>query len=116
MPALNFRKQFTTSILNGDKRHTVRALRKHPIKEGETLYLYTGMRTRGKARLLRKVICTGVASIFIDEHTLVIDGQKKDTMARLIFALQDGFWGWGEFVLTLQEMHEFPFEGQVIYW
>ena len=45
--ALNFKQQFIPPILSGAKRQTIRAIgrRRHAIP-GETLQLYTGMRTK----------------------------------------------------------------------
>lgn len=53
MPALNFKKRFEPMIESGDKRQTIRAKRKdcRDPKEGQTLYLYTGMRSKGCRKL-----------------------------------------------------------------
>ena len=59
MAALNFQKQFAPDVESGIKLQTIRAKRKNPIKEGETLYLYTGMRTK-KCRKLGEVKCYSV--------------------------------------------------------
>lgn len=46
MPALNFERRFVEAILSGRKTSTLRLPRKRPIKVGDRLYLYTGMRTK----------------------------------------------------------------------
>jgi hypothetical protein len=46
MPALSFMQMFRPKIESGFKRHTIRAERAIPIKPGDLLVLYTGMRTR----------------------------------------------------------------------
>jgi len=42
----NFRERFAPFILSGKKTHTIRAVRIHPDKPGNILYLYTGLRTK----------------------------------------------------------------------
>lgn len=48
MPALNFKAQFAPLVESGAKRRTIRAFRKdkRDPKQGDTLYLYTGLRTK----------------------------------------------------------------------
>lgn len=47
MPSLNFQKQFVALIESGAKRQTIRPVRKRtPIKVGDNLYLFTGLRTK----------------------------------------------------------------------
>ena len=53
MPALNFRAEFADAVERGEKCQTIRAYRKdgRNPKPGDTLHLYTGMRTRACRRL-----------------------------------------------------------------
>ncbi len=46
MPSLNFEKQFVPLIESGQKRQTIRVERKNPIKVGDKLYLFSGLRTK----------------------------------------------------------------------
>lgn len=48
MPALSFQKQFGPKILDGSKTFTLRELRKdgRDPKTGQTLFLFTGQRTK----------------------------------------------------------------------
>ena len=46
MGLYNFRERFAPFILSGKKTHTIRAVRIHPDKPGNILYLYTGLRTK----------------------------------------------------------------------
>lgn len=46
MALLNFKKRFAPLVESGTKTHTIRAWRKHPIREGEMLHLYTGLRQK----------------------------------------------------------------------
>ena len=50
MPSLNL-TVFIDKVESGEKRQTIRLHRKRPIKVGDTLYLFTGMRTKGCRRL-----------------------------------------------------------------
>jgi hypothetical protein len=54
VPALNFQSRFAPLILAGTKRSTIRRRRKdrRDPKPGQTLYLFTGMRTKSCRRLL----------------------------------------------------------------
>ena len=66
MPALNFKKEFADKVASGEKRQTIRALRKdgkNP-RPGQKLYLYTGMRTKycrkcGDPLTTKELICDG---------------------------------------------------------
>jgi hypothetical protein len=121
MALLNFMTRFVPKILAGEKTHTIRAMRIYPIKEGETLHLYTGLRTK-KAKLLMRAPCVRVESIrikdgaFGDENhaAIYIDGLELNRDEREMFARRDGF-------KDMEEMIGFwrgrlPFEGNVIHW
>lgn len=109
MPALNF-TVFLDKILSGEKCQTIRPPRKHPIKPGDKLYLYTGMRHPG-CRKLGEAVCSEVHQIeFVYHHksdylyqvSLKADGMGIDFpfhMAATI-AIADGF-------NTLQDFFEF---------
>ena len=114
MGLYGFKAQFVPKILAGEKTHTIRALRKHPDKPGNTLHLYTGLRHKG-ARLLMRVTCTKVRSITIDRGGRIaidgiqLSGDEEDRLARA-----DGF-------VSYLEMMSFwvgrlPFEGHIIHW
>lgn len=52
MPAYNFKAQFIQPIQNGTKCTTIRPPRsKRPTRVGDTLHLYTGLRTKKAARI-----------------------------------------------------------------
>jgi hypothetical protein len=51
MPALNYHIQFAPKVESGEKLHTIRTLRKVPIVAGDTLFHFTGMRTKACRRL-----------------------------------------------------------------
>lgn len=96
MAILSFKKRFAGKVRNGRKRQTIRGFRKYPIKAGETLYLYTALRTK-YAEKLRVVTCksTEIIHIFFNNSKQIIlpeHEQTMDTDAELnAFAKADGF-------------------------
>lgn len=118
MPLLNFKLRFVDPIRKGTKNHTIRADRAIPVKVGDNLYLYTGLRHKGAYRILPDPVkCSRVESIKISAATsamVEIDGVPLATDEREELAVADGFSGW-------EEMLEFwegrlPFRGQIIHW
>lgn len=117
MAILNFKKQFVPMIRSGRKKHTIRATRKYPIKAGETLYLYTGLRQKGAKRIAVKT-CTKVEAISIDYvcgvQQIYLGGQMLDATEKERLSFADGF-------SSFQEMMNFwdgrlPFTGNIIHW
>jgi len=121
MGLYNFQERFVPFILAGEKTHTIRAVRRHPDKPGNMLYLYTGLRRKG-ARLLGCVSCVKVESITIDacghqcncDGSVEIDGIELSESEREALARRDGF-------VTFDEMLDFwagrlPFKGHIIHW
>jgi hypothetical protein len=130
MPVLNFKPQFVPFILDGTKRHTIRATRKRPIKSGDYLGLYTGLRQKG-AKLLMATSCYFVEAI--DIFTVTDDGDyliclndkplNHAEAARLAWC--DGFRPPGStknapgnsIGLMMQFWRgRLPFSGQIIHW
>ena len=60
---------------SGAKPCTIRAPRKRPIHVGDTLYLYTGMRTKACRRLCT-VTCMAKLPILIDGESVVLAGRE----------------------------------------
>jgi hypothetical protein len=121
MPALNFMARFAAAVESGEKRQTIRKRRKdgRDPKPGDTLYFYTGMRTK-KCRKLGEARCKSVSDIELDRGrfcTGVAVGTVRgitclpDTMAR-----RDGFADFGELLDCIEGMHGLPFEGLLIQW
>jgi hypothetical protein len=100
MPLLNFEHRFAAKIESGEKRQTIRTVRKYPIKTGDKLYLYTGARTKNCRRLTTPrqfsipfVFCKSVERIEIWNAGLSvrIDGMELTNMEVLRLAEADGF-------------------------
>jgi len=118
MPALNFESQFANAVRDGFKSQTIRAPRKKPIKEGDTLYLYTGMRTKNCIKL-NEVICDSVLDFNIHMDGWGCDVgpcmvRDKDELNKL--ARADGFEDWFEMVRWFIYNHGLPFKGNLILW
>lgn len=122
MVAYNFQARFADPIKRGEKSHTIRknGKRRH-AKPGESLQLYTGMRTRSCSKIVKHdPVCVFCKTIHIHVgestiHGVFIEGQPViDPEA---FAIADGF-------KSLADMHAFwldfhgvgIFQGSMIGW
>ncbi len=115
MPAINFHRRFADAVVSGTKRQTIRPPRMRPVRVGDMLYLFTGMRTRA-CRRLGKAVCIGHADISISADGLVcVDGIElgPDELARLVRADGfgddvEGFLGW------FRSHYGLPWAGDII--
>jgi hypothetical protein len=121
---IDYARQMTSMPLTMPKRQTIRAYRKdkRDPKKGDTLYLYTGLRTK-HSKKLGEVECLHVHHIIIEKHALQLpllhDGQ--DTVINLpdcldTFAERDGFKDWAEMAAWFDKTHGLPFKGLLIGW
>lgn len=129
MPVLNFKPQFVPFILDGTKQHTIRAERKRPIKPGDRLFLYTGLRQKG-AKLLMETECCEVQPLCIFEQYGVPRVWLNNNVLSLPevdqLAWRDGFRpgcgevytpGFRSFDLFMAFWKDrLPFRGQIIHW
>ncbi|NRA88534.1 MAG: hypothetical protein HRU28_14355 [Rhizobiales bacterium] len=124
MTVLSFKKEFAPAVENKTKVQTIRKARKRPIKPGEKLQLYTGMRTK-QCRKLHNAICTSVASITIkvkffktgDCICLIhINGNFLDEEETEQFAKDNGFNDVVSFAEFFETEDNSIFEGQLIKW
>lgn len=122
MPALNFKRQFEPHIRSKRKLHTIRAKRKRPIKTGDKLYLYTGMRTKSCQKIM-DTVCVKVEDVRIwevrgevpeDNFRIAVDGVglEKDECQSL--ARADGFESFAEMMKFWDG--RLPFSGDIIHW
>lgn len=78
MPAYSFNERFIPMVMDGSKPHTIRKRRKKGFaKEGDTLYLYYGLRTKW-CRKLKETKCVATATIVITQ-----DIAKKEPVVLL---------------------------------
>lgn len=119
MPALGFQKQFVPMIEDGTKHHTIRRKRKNPIKVGDVLYLYTGMRTK-LCWLVKESVCASVVPVVIypDLGRVVLDGKMLSLDDTLRFAVRDGFANQMDFFRFFERYPADVLEREmeVIYW
>lgn len=118
MPALNFKKQFAPAVESWEKLQTIRARRKdgRDPKAGQTLYLYTGMRTK-VCRKLGETTCKEVIPITIESDLYTIIGTKSlDTHDEVALAKADGFDDLSGFYDFFDKTHGLPFHGLLIKW
>lgn len=122
MAALSFKGRFVELIQQGKKKQTIRNFRKYPIKAGETLYLYYGMRTKHCTKIGEE-ICKSIQKVTISTIGIHIFYDKIPRPKSLImiedvdaFAQADGFKDWEEMKRWWSMTHELPFTGQLIKW
>jgi hypothetical protein len=120
MPALNFSMQFVTAVQSGRKRQTIRAQRKVPIKAGDKLYFYTGMRSKA-CRKLGEAVCTAVEPIRMGQgpgrRLRVWIGERELTDDEIeALAHADGFDTTEDMRLWFVLMCGHSFSGQLIRW
>ena len=119
MPALSFQKQFVPMIEDGSKFHTIRRKRKNPIKVGDVLYLYTGMRTK-QCRKIKDVQCSAISPVVIYPKLgrVVLDGKMLSLDDTLRFAIRDGFANQMDFFKFFERYPREVLEREleVIYW
>lgn len=117
MALLNFQEQFANGVEFGKKSQTIRKQRKNPIKVGDTLYIYTGLRTK-KARKLRTEKCKWVDQIRIYCDGIGFDQRWGLSSKRELdeFAQADGFDSFYEMARWFKKTHGLPFEGILIKW
>lgn len=126
MGLYNFKPQFAPWILDGSKRHTIRPERRNPDKPGNTVYLYTGLRTRKCTRLL-VAECVAVRPVVIDTEGIHIDGDTLSRSEANELAYIDGFREWGkdrawEMLMacwtdgSISPQYRLPFRGHIIHW
>lgn len=134
MTSLSFLQEHAPKILSGEKQHTIRAQRKKPIKPGEPLELFTGLRTSNVVGLMH-THCTMVQPISIyslcsmsdflqgkcgaDDLVVELNGGKLLQHEVYSLALEDGFTSidrFFHFFLTNDRWTERGNIGQLIHW
>jgi len=128
MALLGFKNRFASRILDGSKRQTIRKKRKHPIVAGETLHLYTGLRTKNAKKLatpLAKEVWwvvieynRPVSAIRVYTHQGGVLVDKLESHKELNeFARLDGFDSWDDMRdFWIQEHGGSIFRGTLIEW
>lgn len=120
MGLYNFQPRFVPFIKAGTKKHTIRDKRKYPDKPGNTLHLYTGLRTK-KTRLIARVECVRVDDIVIGHGfgvgSIWINGEELSESERERLARADGFKNMKEMLKFWERPKDrLPFRGNIIHW
>ncbi len=115
MPAYNFKKEFAEDVASGIKCQTIRSSRKRPTIVGDTLYLYTGMRTK-ICRLLMTTECISISKIVIYPAAIILDGWFLSALERKNLAKADGFDSMNDFIKFFKPQSNRPFKGDLIKW
>lgn len=122
MTAYNFRGEFAPAVSSGEKRQTIRALRKggrHALP-GEALQLFTGMRTLRCRKLLDPdPTCISVDPIDMivvdDDVQVLVKDEPLSPLELERLARADGFDDVRKFLLFFKEQG-LPFTGVLIKW
>jgi len=117
MPAINFKKEFAEKILSGEKKQTIRALRKdgRNPRPGQVLYLFTGMRTKS-CRRLGDAVCKSVTPITIDSYEINLNCIRLSFADANKLIEADGFGDEDDFYNFFRKNHGLPFWGLLIKW
>lgn len=116
MPALNFMQRLALMVESGVKRHTVRRTAKRPIKPGDRLVLFTGMRTKHCRRLM-DTECTKIQQIALCSNGLfILDGRALSDRDADKFCQADGLTSRRELWDFVERQYGLPFDGVVIHW
>ncbi len=97
---LGFKKQFAPKILDGSKKFTIRNPRKVEPKIGETLHMYTGLRTKHTEKITSEHKLTGIQLVDIyikmrrnggGHMDIKVGGRLLTLEESLPFVVADGF-------------------------
>ena len=138
MPALDFQPRFRRLILLGEKRQTIRKVRKRPIRVGDALFLYGGQRRKGGGNRLMEATCVEASPICIRSFRpsiprrvpsknrprirprlvvgVCLDGEHLSRADIIALARRDGFPGPFGFIRFFVRTHGLPFQGVLIRW
>ncbi len=130
---LGFKSRFEPMILDGSKRHTIRAKRDNPPKVGEICHCYVNPRSRAM-RLLGRWPCVKVEDLLMLMRTgpskmivsieVKVEGVTLDTAERNALAYADGFREYGPRRAFEAFVHYWgaldskrsEFSGDIIHW
>lgn len=103
---LNFKEKFAGAVEAGEKRQTIRPRGKRRAHPGETLRLFSGLRTKN-CRKLRTETCLLAAEIDIStEAHLMSMGDKVISMSQATeIAQRDGFQNQAEFYAFFRKQY-----------
>ena len=115
MTAFSFKPYMAPKILDGTKLSTIRSTKRCEV--GDTMQLYTGMRTK-KCKKLKDVVCIGVAPIMIREPDIwaIIGKIEGNIHPANVLHLQEGFKNAQEFLEFFRQEYGLPYRGWIHAW
>lgn len=122
---LGFKKKFAPKIETGVKIHTVRNFRKVTPKINETLYMYTGLRTKNCELISNKEKLKLIQKVSIFYHLpdsgfglkIYVDQRLLSKEENLEFAINDGFEDIEDFIKWwLTGYDSVQFIGELFHW
>ncbi len=111
MVAFNFKKDQAGKVESGDKCATIRPSKR--AKPGDTLQLYTGMRTR-KVKLLKVAKCTEVREVTI--HDDFIEGIEEFDDAEFLEMMGSEDESLDEFISYFRKYCPLPYRCYLYIW
>lgn len=120
--SFNFKKQFAAAVESREKRQTIRAERRDGRRPepGETLHLFTGLRTKAARRLgtenCKSVHDISITSVFEIGAVVYVDGKRLQWTEVEELARADGFKTTEEFFDFFYGQHGATFHGFLTKW
>lgn len=132
MPAFNFQKRFAGKVKRNTKPGTIRAKRKKPMKPGDMMHCFTGMRTKKCKRIVSRK-CLAIVDVKIIPFSIAGEVLKYtyETYLNGIlleytssfrnsledqFAKDDGFKSSRDFYAFFSDNYGIPFHGDWYVW
>ena len=120
MVAYSFQGRFVAPIQAGVKQQTIRGKRRRHVKQGETIQLFYGLRTKYCTRI-GTATCAGISriTVWLDQARIQAADQEYQNRADLDeFARSDGFRDWPDMLAFWREHHPNLeiFDGFLIRW
>lgn len=113
MPAFNFQPRFADLVESGQKTQTIRKTLRGKV--GDTVYLYTGQRTKN-CRKLGEGRIVSIQAINIQQNVIFVGdwilSEKQDDS----LASADGFADRSEMLDWFKKQHGLPFDGFLYKW
>ena len=122
MHVFMFEDRFVPLIEAGEKRHTIRARRKRPVRTGDFLSLrrWVGKPYRSPQEIIAHVVALGSQDVLISgpsaDPEIEIDGKVLSQRELEHFARQDGFETPSEMAAWHERVNGLPFNGQLTRW
>ena len=108
MPSFSFQLRFATEIASGKKGGTIRSTKR--CKPGQTMFLFTGLRTKQSNRIGTKP-CVGVVPVTLGLYHIYLDGLQLSKDECIEFAKADGFKDLDVFFDFFEDHYGLPYSG-----